>query len=543
MASATCWPSWYLLVALVGHFWWLPVEIMRQFSVELDSKVKSMRCLMANVMLGARWLLNSMAYCGPSSYTSENWWPKQREQSLSTGPDSIVILLVQCAVLIKSWWSAQGTELNSDCSVTYAFFTFKTSESQSHFRCGWSDLAWRDFLPQSETGLTWHEEISYHSQRLACLGMKRFLATVRDWPDLAWRDFLPQPETGLTWHEEISCHSQRLAWLGMKKFPTTVRGWPDLAWRNFLPQSEVGLKRFTTTVRGWPDLAWRNFLPQSEVGLKRFTTTVRGWPDLAWRNFLPQSEVGLKRFTTTVRGWPDLAWRNFLPQSEVGLKRFTTTVRGWPDLAWRNFLPQSEGWKFSWKSSAWSRLLAWHWFGKVTLHLSMKKKANTVTANSITSEHEVGDCLNGPHSNLQATQQYAPRLYTCIRNSFIWTYSLVTRVSGLLRFHCLWLETKWDVSFHSHALSCHGVEDLVHLFLNCIYSYTSEGYECSWNRSSILIPVSSFLVCVDLRHLRPSLTPISEVSEWLLCVSVCVCVCVNLTLTDLDAADFCWLEV
>ena len=206
---------------------------------------------MANVMLGARWLLNSMAYCGPSSYTSENWWPKQREQSLSTGPDSIVILLVQCAVLIKSWWSAQGTELNSDCSVMYAFFTFKTSESQSHFRCGWSDLAWRDFLPQ----------------RLAWLGMKRFPTTVRGWPVLAWRDFLPQSETGLTWHEEISCHSQRLAWLGLKRFLATVRGWPDLAWRNFLPQLEAGLT--------WPEeisyhsqrLAWRGLLPQSEAGL------------------------------------------------------------------------------------------------------------------------------------------------------------------------------------------------------------------------------------------------------------------------------------
>ena len=97
-------------------------------------------------------------------------------------------------------------------------------------------------------------------------------------------------------------------------------------------------------------------------------------------------------------------------------------------------------------------------------------------------------------------------------------------MSGLLRFHCLWLETKWDVYFHSNALSCHGVEGLVHLFLNCVYIYTTEGCECSWNRSSILIPVSSFHVCVDLRHLKPSLTSVLEVSEWLLCVFVFVCV-------------------
>ena len=122
------------------------------------------------------------------------------------------------------------------------------------------------------------------------------------------RPCLTSTVAGLTWHEQIFYHNQRLAWLGMKTFPTTVRGWPDLAWREFLPQSEVGLKRFPTTVRSWPDLAWRDFLPQS-------------------------------------------------------------------------------GWKFSWKSSGWSRLLAW----KSYIASVNEKKANTVTANSITSEHEVGD--------------------------------------------------------------------------------------------------------------------------------------------------------
>ena len=185
-----------------------------------------------------------MAYCGPSSYTSENWGPKQREQSLSTGPDSIVILLVQCAVLIKTWWSAQGTELN-------------TVQLRMHF------LHLRHLSPSltsTVADLTWHEEISYHSQRLAWLGMKRFPTAVRGW------------------HEEISYHSQRLAWLGMKRFPTAVRGWHEEISYHSQRLAWLGMKRFPTTVRGWPDLAWRDFLPQSEVG---------------WRDFLPQSEAGL----------------------------------------------------------------------------------------------------------------------------------------------------------------------------------------------------------------------------------------------------------